>query len=40
MLPGCLRHALLEDSEASFAVFGQLLSGARAEVQRLSAVHG
>jgi len=40
VLRGYLRHVLLEDSEASAALFGRLLSGARAEVDRLSAVHG
>jgi AcrR family transcriptional regulator len=40
VLRGYLRHVLLEDSEASAALFGRLLSGARAEVARLSAVYG
>ncbi|MFI5888044.1 TetR family transcriptional regulator [Streptomyces sp. NPDC051554] len=36
VLRGYLRHVLLEDSEASAALFGRLLSGAHAEVERLS----
>jgi len=40
VLRGYLRHVLLEDSEASAALFGRLLSGARAEVKRLSAGYG
>ncbi|MEV8546535.1 helix-turn-helix domain-containing protein [Streptomyces sp. NPDC051572] len=40
VLRGYLRHVLLEDSQASAALFGRLLSGARAEVERLSGVHG
>ncbi|MFJ2610052.1 TetR/AcrR family transcriptional regulator [Streptomyces sp. NPDC087425] len=40
VLRGYLRHVLLEDSEASAALFGRLLSGARAEVERLSGVYG
>jgi AcrR family transcriptional regulator len=40
VLRGYLRHVLLEDSEASAELFGRLLSGARAEVQRLSVVYG
>ncbi|MGP4090006.1 hypothetical protein [Streptomyces sp. KR55] len=39
ILRGYLRYVLLEDSEASAALFGRLLSGARAEVERLSAVY-
>lgn len=40
VLRGYLRHVLLEDSEASSELFGRLLAGARAEVQRLSGAHG
>ncbi|MGW0762929.1 TetR/AcrR family transcriptional regulator [Streptomyces sp. NPDC002814] len=40
VLRGYLRHVLLEDSEASAALFSRLLSGARAELERLSAVYG
>ncbi|MEU4049583.1 helix-turn-helix domain-containing protein [Streptomyces olivaceus] len=40
VLRGYLRQVLLEDSEASAELFGRLLSGARAELERLSAVHG
>ncbi|MFD7003893.1 TetR/AcrR family transcriptional regulator [Streptomyces mirabilis] len=40
VLRGYLRHVLLEDSAASAELFGRLLSGARAEVERLSEVHG
>lgn len=40
VLHGYLRHVLLEDSAAGATLFGRLLSGARAEVDRLSAVHG
>ena len=40
VLRGYLRHVLLEDSEASAELFGRLLSGARAEVRRLSTVYG
>ncbi|MCI3240610.1 MULTISPECIES: TetR/AcrR family transcriptional regulator [Streptomyces] len=40
VLRGYLRHVLLEDSEASAELFGRLLSGARAEVERLSASYG
>ncbi|WP_405956552.1 TetR/AcrR family transcriptional regulator [Streptomyces phaeochromogenes] len=40
VLRGYLRHSLLEDSEASAALFGRLLAGARREVERLSTVHG
>lgn len=40
VLRGYLRHALLEDSEASAALFGRLLSGARAELDRLAREHG
>ncbi|XES00276.1 TetR/AcrR family transcriptional regulator [Streptomyces sp. S1D4-11] len=36
VLRGHLRHVLLEDSAASAELFGRLLSGARAEVERLS----
>ncbi|MGY0059819.1 TetR/AcrR family transcriptional regulator [Streptomyces sp. LZ34] len=35
VLRGYLRQALLEDSEASAALFGRLLSGARGELERL-----
>jgi AcrR family transcriptional regulator len=40
VLRGYLRHALLEDSEASAALYGRLLSGARAELDRLAPEHG
>lgn len=40
VLRGYLRQVLLEDGEASAELFGRLLSGARAELERLSAVHG
>ncbi|MFD9864066.1 TetR/AcrR family transcriptional regulator [Streptomyces alboflavus] len=40
VLRGYLRQVLLEDSEASAALFERLLSGARVEVERLAAVHG
>ncbi|GAA1708592.1 TetR/AcrR family transcriptional regulator [Streptomyces yatensis] len=40
VLRGYLRHILLEDSAASAQLFGRLLSGARAEVRRLSAEYG
>ncbi|MFE4451647.1 TetR/AcrR family transcriptional regulator [Streptomyces sp. NPDC056796] len=40
VLRGYLRHVLLEESEASAALFGRLLSGARTELERLSAAHG
>ncbi|MFE6886925.1 TetR/AcrR family transcriptional regulator [Streptomyces sp. NPDC057694] len=40
VLRGYLRHVLLEDSEASAALFGRLLAGARAEVRRLSETYG
>ncbi|WP_328344278.1 TetR/AcrR family transcriptional regulator [Streptomyces violaceus] len=40
VLRGYLRHVLLEDSAASAELFGRLLSGARAEVRRLSASYG
>ncbi|WP_406148147.1 TetR/AcrR family transcriptional regulator [Streptomyces sp. NBC_01012] len=40
VLRGYLRHVLLEESEASAALFGRLLSGAGAELERLSAAHG
>ena len=40
VLRGYLRHALLEDSPASAVLFGRLLSGARAEVARLSSAYG
>ncbi|MFD0019942.1 TetR/AcrR family transcriptional regulator [Streptomyces sp. NPDC058382] len=40
VLRGYLRHVLLEESEASAAVFGRLLSGASTELERLSTVHG
>lgn len=39
VLRGYLLHALLEDSEASAALFGQLLSGARVELHRLAHEH-
>ncbi|MFI1733710.1 TetR/AcrR family transcriptional regulator [Streptomyces acidicola] len=39
-LRGYLRQVLLEDSEASAALFGRLLAGARAEVERLSEAYG
>lgn len=39
VLRGYLRHVLLEGSAASAELFGRLLSGARAEVDRLSAAH-
>ncbi|XUL89051.1 TetR/AcrR family transcriptional regulator [Streptomyces galilaeus] len=37
---GYLRQVLMEGGDASTALFGRLLSGARAELERLSAVHG
>ncbi|MFF0680591.1 TetR/AcrR family transcriptional regulator [Streptomyces tendae] len=40
VLRGYLRQVLLEDSEASAALFGRLLSGAQAELERLSDAHG
>lgn len=40
VLRGYLRHVLLEDSAASAALFARLLTGARAELERLSAVRG
>lgn len=40
VLRGYLRHALTEESQASADLFGRLLSGARAEVERLAAAHG
>ncbi|MFF4731587.1 hypothetical protein ACFY3M_41050 [Streptomyces mirabilis] len=40
VLRGYLRHVLLEDSAANAELFGRLLSGARAEVERLSEVYG
>ncbi|MDX3226761.1 helix-turn-helix domain-containing protein [Streptomyces sp. ME19-01-6] len=40
VLRGYLRQALLEDSEASAALFGRLLSGARGELERLRKVSG
>ncbi|GAA2632002.1 helix-turn-helix domain-containing protein [Streptomyces vastus] len=40
ILRGYLRQVLLEDSEASAALFGRLLAGARAELERLAAVYG
>ncbi|WP_327660528.1 MULTISPECIES: TetR/AcrR family transcriptional regulator [unclassified Streptomyces] len=39
ILRGYLRHVLMEDSEASAELFGRLLAGARAEVERLTAAH-
>ncbi|MFF2326752.1 MULTISPECIES: TetR/AcrR family transcriptional regulator [unclassified Streptomyces] len=39
VLRGYLRHVLLEDSAASAALFGRLLSGARKELDRLSGAH-
>ncbi|MER6076209.1 helix-turn-helix domain-containing protein [Streptomyces sp. NPDC001817] len=40
VLRGFLRHALLEDSEASAALFGRLLDGARTGLDRLAREHG
>lgn len=40
VLRGYLRQALLEDSEASAALFGRLLSGARGELDRLREASG
>lgn len=40
VLRGYLRHVLLEDSAASSDLFGRMLSGARAELGRLSAAYG
>ncbi|MFD8382596.1 TetR/AcrR family transcriptional regulator [Streptomyces sp. NPDC059679] len=40
VLRGYLRQALLEDSEASAALFGRLLSGARGELERLREASG
>ncbi|MFE5602591.1 TetR/AcrR family transcriptional regulator [Streptomyces coelicoflavus] len=40
VLRGYLRQVLLEDSEASAVLFGRLLRGAQAELERLSVVHG
>ncbi|AIV35103.1 TetR/AcrR family transcriptional regulator [Streptomyces sp. R1] len=39
VLRGYLRHVLMEDSAASAELFGRLLSGARAEVDRLTTAH-
>ncbi|MEU5643247.1 TetR/AcrR family transcriptional regulator [Streptomyces milbemycinicus] len=40
VLRGYLRQALLEDSEASAALFGRLLRGARGELERLREASG
>ncbi|MES4908459.1 MULTISPECIES: helix-turn-helix domain-containing protein [unclassified Streptomyces] len=40
VLRGYLRQALLEDSEASAALFGRLLHGARGELERLREASG
>ncbi|MFE8018305.1 hypothetical protein ACFU3O_36940 [Streptomyces antibioticus] len=40
VLRGYPRNALLEDSVASAALFDRLLSGARAELDRLAREHG
>ncbi|WP_329445037.1 TetR/AcrR family transcriptional regulator [Streptomyces canus] len=40
VLRGYLQHVLLEDSVASSELFGRLLAGSRAEVERLSGAYG